>query len=124
MTNTKNHKTEPELWFESQKEAIRALRPDHKVDVVEAVMKQIASMPVSKTVPLIGRRRVVQWAAAACVAAVVVSTAFFLRPDAVAANVQSAEIAASLMDVYGYCNDYEGCDDEAAYYENPVAYMF
>lgn len=126
MTQNKNHNQNPDLWFENQKDAIRAIRPTHKVDVTDAVMQQIASMPVPKPKLFIGQSRgVVRWAAAACVAAVVGSAALFVRPNAAAANVSSSEIAASLFDVYGYCNDFVDADEEdEVYYDNPVANFF
>lgn len=131
MTKKQYNNSAPDLWLESQKEAIRALKPDHKVDVTDAVMKQIASMPVPKPMPEIGRgRRVVLWVAAACVAGIVASAAIFINHNASPVST-SNDFSARLLDIYEYCNDYTDGDsemdyeyeDEAAYNDNPVAYF-
>jgi len=123
MTRNQTHNPAPDLWLESQKEAIQALKPDHKVDVTDAVMQRIATMPVPKPMPSVGiRRKVILWAAAACVAGIVASAAIFIRHNA-SPIATSNDFTAQIYDVYDYCNDYDDYDDEAAYYDNPVAYL-
>lgn len=118
-------KAAPDLWLESQKEAIRALKPDHKVDVTEAVMQRVASMPVPKAVPFVGMgRKVMLWAAAACVAGIVATSAFFVNRT-VSPVSSSSDLTARLIDVYEYCNDFDEVDyyEDDAYYDNPVTYF-
>lgn len=118
-------KPAPDLWLESQKEAIRALKPDHKVDVTEAVMQRVATMPLPKATPVVGiGRRVALWAAAACVAGIVASSVFFVNRS-VSSVSSSSDLTARLIDVYEYCNDYDDVDyeEEDAYYDNPVTYF-
>ena len=118
-------KPAPDLWLESQKEAIRALKPDHKVDVTEAVMQRVATMPLPKATPVVGiGRRVALWAAAACVAGIVASSVFFVNRS-VSPVSSSSDLTARLIDVYEYCNDYDDVDyeEEDAYYDNPVTYF-
>lgn len=131
MTSNQINNNQRDLWLESQKDAIRALKPDHKVDVTEAVMQRVASMPTPKAAPAIGiRRNVVKWVAAACVggiaftAGMAVTSTLLFRPDA-PATTASVDIASHLIDVYDYCNDYADPDaeDEASFYDNPVTYF-
>ena len=123
MTTEQSHTKTHDLWLDSQKEAIRALQPDHKVDVVDAVMKSISEMPAHKTRRLvIGGKRAMHWAAAACVMGIVVTTGLLLRPSSAAAAPVSNELSIRLYDVYEYCNDYADpeYEESAAYYDNPV----
>ena len=123
MTTEQSHTKTHDLWLDNQKEAIRALQPNHKVDVVDAVMKSISDIPLSKSrTILIGGKRAIQWAAAACVIGIVVTTGLFLRPSSAAAAPVSSETSMRLLDVYEYCNDYADpeYEESAAYNDNPV----
>lgn len=124
-TREPNRKQAPDLWLESHKEAIRALKPGHKVDVTEAVMRRVATMPLPKSAPVVGMgRRVLLWAAAACVAGIVAGAAFFVNQSASPVST-STDFTARLLDVYEYCNDYDdlGYDDDDTYFDNPVTYF-
>ncbi|MBQ1408262.1 MAG: hypothetical protein IIY87_00705 [Bacteroidales bacterium] len=123
MTTEQSHTKTHDLWLDNQKEAIRALRPNHKVDVVDAVMKSIPDKPLPNyKTAVIGGRRAIHWAAAACVLGIVVTTGLLLRPSSAAAAPVSNELSIRLYDVYEYCNDYADPEyvESAAYYDNPV----
>lgn len=127
MNHNQSYKPEQDLWLERQKEAIRALRPDHEVDVTDAVMNRIQSMPLPEKELTIGRTRtVLRWAAAACVVGVIASVALFMR-HGVSPVTASNDFSASLLDVYDYCNGYaeheSDMSDDAAYFDNPVTYL-
>ncbi|MBQ6956483.1 MAG: hypothetical protein IJP80_07710 [Bacteroidales bacterium] len=125
MIPNQTNNTKRDLWFESQKEAIRALRPDHKVDVTQAVMQQIETMAIPKALPVVGKGRwVIRMAAAACFVGIIVSASLFLRTKTSPVTT-SSDLSACLLDIYEFCNDYADpdADDEAAMYDNPVSYF-
>lgn len=124
MTNKRIQKPAPDLWLEGKKEAIRALKPDHKVDVTDAVMQRVAAMPIPKSSSQFAKRVVFYLAAAACMAGVVISSVFFVNHKA-SPVTSSNDLSASLIDVYEYCNGYEDYeyDDDDALYDNPMSYF-
>lgn len=122
MTANNSNNTRRDLWLESQREAIQNLRPDHKVDVTDAVMEKISAMPMPLPIPVVSPwKKVMKWAAAACLAGVVVTVAMFSHNEAVAAS--TADLSSRVYEIYDYCNDYADPDmEEDSYYtENSVS---
>lgn len=127
MNHSQSHKPAPDLWLESQKEAIRAIKPGHKVDVTDAVMQRIADMPLPQKEPQHltirnTKSTIVKLAAAACIVGIVATAALFIRHNS-SPIATSSDLSARLYDLYEYCSDYEDSDYEAAYYDNPVSYF-
>ena len=111
-------KEDPEL------EAIRQLKPDHTPDVVDSVMKRIATMPQPMALPQHKRStmRIISGLAAACLAGIVIVTFVISHIQGVqAANVNS-DIYHRVLDIYQYNNDYANDEaiEDAAYYDNPI----
>lgn len=131
MNHSQSHTPAPDLWLESQKEAIRALKPGHKVDVTDAVMQRIATMPIPTSMDGNGatqikihsrKSTILKFAAAACVVGVIATAAVFINNNS-SPITASSDLSARLYDVYEYCNDYEDYEYDAAYYDNPVSYF-
>lgn len=119
---------ENDLWFANQLEAIRQMESPRKVDVTDAVMKQLECRQLLASQPQQKKRtwlKVSSGAAAAGVAAAIVFAVGLSENGAKAETTQTVdrhELSTRIADVYEYCNDYADpeYDDEAAYYDNPI----
>ncbi len=116
---------ENDLWLASQLERIRDIQTPRPVDVTDAVMERIATLPTPMGQPVLQKktgRRIATAAAAACVAGAVIVTALLSRNDLQAATPVQQDISYRIYEIYDYCHDYadEESIESAAYFDNPI----
>ena len=107
-------------------ESIRQLTPPHPVDVTDAVMQRIRTMPTvvdfQSAVHTKRRRRItiVSTAAAACVAGAILVVSALSGNSIQAATPATPELEYRITEVYHYCDCYADEDESAAIYDNIV----